>query len=445
MTAPATQGREPIHVSARLHPADVELLLELLRTPTVAPLELGDGDAPPQLWDAQRAYAQASEAVGMATVWHGAAQARDVDRDDVPLRVREAAGADPRFLAEQPSLVLRLGEPLAQIDTVMFNVHLDTVAGAPAVAFDGTRIHGRGAVDAKGPAVALLAGIRAAAAADPSIGRDVSVLVQAVAGEEGGAMGTIGTRPLVERGLVGRLNVFCEPTRLRYLPRATASMTARVRVDGDDASDDRPQRGHNATVLLGYLAQHLALTLADGRTGERVCVAGLHTGRLHNRVYGRGELLVNLSYGERARARALSEAFERRLEDAIASFAGRFAAHPTLARTARDAAAVTRVDWLKRDLPALDNDDRWCEELLHRAGIERWPDAEDPFTCDAIWMADVAGAFTVVLGPGDLAANGAHADDEHVDLADLEAFARAVAGTLIAFSRARADAVRDGR
>ncbi|WP_395475389.1 hypothetical protein [Saccharopolyspora spinosa] len=48
--------------------------------------------------------------------------------------------------------------------------------------------------------MALLAGIRDATRADPALGRDVGVLIQAVSGEEGGAMGTFGTRPLVESG-----------------------------------------------------------------------------------------------------------------------------------------------------------------------------------------------------------------------------------------------------
>ena len=113
VTAPATQGREPIHVSARLHPADVELLLELLRTPTVAPSSSGTATRRRSCGTPSVRTRRRSEAVGMATVWHGAAQARDVDRDDVPLRVREAAARDPRFLADQPSLLLRLGEPRA--------------------------------------------------------------------------------------------------------------------------------------------------------------------------------------------------------------------------------------------------------------------------------------------------------------------------------------------
>src|SRR5690606_41886640 len=64
-------------------------------------------------------------------------------------------------------------------------IYLDTVAGELPVGFDGERFRGRGAIDAKGPAVALLAGVRAARRRSPALGRDTGVLIQAVSGEEG--------------------------------------------------------------------------------------------------------------------------------------------------------------------------------------------------------------------------------------------------------------------
>ncbi|PPK64067.1 M20/M25/M40 family metallo-hydrolase [Actinokineospora auranticolor] len=401
--------------------ADAALLLRLIDLPTAGPLETGE---PARLWEALELYAAA--AGGFTVAHHGPATRADLDRPGVPAAVREAA-RDPAFLAAQPSLVLRMGP--VDAPTVMFNVHLDTVAGHEPGRVDGAVIHGRGAVDAKGPAVALLAGIRDAVSREPAIGAETTVLVQAVSGEEGGAMGTFGTRPLVERGFHGALNVFCEPTGLRYLPRATASATARIRVAGAGAVDDRPGDGHNATVLLGFLAQHLALELA----GEHACVAGLHTGTRHNRVYGDGDLLVNLAYaddGER-----LTGALDRAVATGLARFRETFAAVPELARTAADAARVTTVDWLKRGLPALTGGDGAgaLDELMAAAGIPAWPAADPAFTCDAIWLAGVPGAATAVLGPGDLAANHAHADGEFVALADLAAFAGQVSRLLRAF------------
>ncbi|MGZ0204097.1 M20/M25/M40 family metallo-hydrolase [Streptomyces sp. RM1] len=400
-----------------------ELLLDLLRLPSVNPLEAGPEDPPSRLPEALARYAAAAARAGFRTIGLAAPHASCLDRPDVPTTVR-AAARDPRFLAGQPSLLLRLGPHRPRADTVMFNVHLDTVAGHTPPVFDDARFTGRGAVDAKGPAVALLAGLEAAAS-HPAVGRDVTVLLQAVAGEEGGALGTYGTRPLLEAGHHGRLNVFCEPTGLRALPRATAAMTARITVEGEDAVDDRPDAGHNATVLLGFLAQHLAARLDGAVPGTRVCVAGLHTGRIHNRVHGTGTLLLNLSYRRTRDGTALETAVGRQLADGLRRFTELFGGTREFARTARDAARITRLGWDKRGLPALDNRDPWAEALLARAGAR--PPADDPgFTCDAVWAAGLDGAFTAVLGPGSLAANHAHAPGEFIDLAALEDFAGVV-------------------
>ena len=235
---------------------------------------------------------------------------------------------------------------------------------------------------------------------------------------------------------MGRLNLFCEPTGLRYLPRATAAATARIRVDGHDAIDDRPGDGHNATVLLGFLAQHFGRALAAERTDGRVCVAGLHTGRRHNRVYGSGELLLNLAYANAAAGRRLAAAAEDCLRDGLTRFREVFAHVADCARTAADAESITRIEWLKRDLPTLDCADPWAEWLLTDvAGIAPWPADEPAFSCDAIWLHGVEGTFTAVLGPGDLATNHAHSDGECADLAELSAFASAMSRVLVAFAR----------
>ncbi|WP_433259858.1 M20/M25/M40 family metallo-hydrolase [Actinosynnema sp. CS-041913] len=402
---------------------DRDLLLELLRIPTAGPLET---TCEVRLWDAMHAYESAAHDIGFTTAHLAPAPPESVRRADVPAAVREAVERDPGFLDRQPSLVLRLGpaEP-----TVMFNVHLDTVSPYEQAVFDGVRFHGRGAIDAKGPAVALLAGIRQALA-DPAVGRDVGVLIQAVSGEEGGAMGVFGTRPLVEAGYHGRLNVFCEPTGLRYLPHCTASMTAGIRVDGEDAVDDQPHAGHNATVLLGFLAQHLASALTRVPDGQ-VCVAGLHTGRRHNRVYGTGELLLNLSYGSAESARVMTTSLEKALVDGLAEFNRKFRAVPPFHRTAVDAAAITRLVWRKHGLPALPARD----VPLLDAIVPRWPAHRPGFTCDAIWLADVPDTRTVVLGPGSLDANNAHARGEHADVEDLDRFSAVVRDIVVRFAR----------
>ncbi|MBB5936979.1 M20/M25/M40 family metallo-hydrolase [Streptomyces zagrosensis] len=421
--------------------AERELLLQLIGLPTAGPLEVGPDGPRPKLWEAQRAYAEAAAGLGFTVVHHASAEPAVLDREGVPVTVREAAAAMPDFLECQPSMVLRLGPELPSEQTVMFNVHLDTVAGFEPPRYAQGRFHGRGAIDAKGPAVALLAGLRAALATAPELGTSTGVLIQLVAGEEGGAMGVFGTRPLVEAGYTGRLNIFCEPTQTLLVPRSTASATARITVAGQDSIDDRPGGGHNATVLLGYLAQHLAERLSERVDGGRVCVAGLHTGTLHNKVYGSGHLLLNLAYQTTEAGLALQAALADELAAGLAAFRTRFADLPDFALTAREAAAVTTLDWLKRGLPALSSSDPWAEQLLTEdAGLRYAPADAGVCTCDAIWMHGVPGAYTAVYGPGDLDANGAHAEGEHADLADLESFATGVRSLLTQFARAGAHA-----
>ena len=419
-----------------LRPSERDLLLRLVELPTAGPMETGDDGPPPRLWEAQREYAQAAAELGFTVVHHAAPEAEALEREGVPDAVREQADRSPGFLDCQPSMVLRLGPALPRERTVMFNAHLDTVAGWEPPAYRDGRFHGRGAIDAKGPAVALLAGVRAAVGEVPGLGETTGVLIQLVAGEEGGAMGTFGTRPLVEAGHTGRLNIFCEPTGAQLVPRATATATARIGVDGADSIDDHPGGGHNASVLLGFLAQRLARRLPEAVEGGRVCIAGLHTGHLHNKVYGTGHLLVNLAYGSTAAGRALQAALEREIDVGLAEFAEHFGRLPDFARTAADCAEVTALRWLKSGLPALDEHDPWAERLLADVAGIPYAGPETPAcTCDAIWMHGVDGAYTAVLGPGDLGANNAHAEGEYADSADLEVFATSVTALLKHFAR----------
>lgn len=418
----------------RLSRADRDLLLHLVALPTAGPMETGPDAEPPRLREAQTAYAGAAAELGFDVVHHAAPGPEWLDRPDVPAQVRDVARQVDGFLDSQPSMVLRLGREQPPRRTLMFNVHLDTVAGGKPPRLAGDRFHGRGAVDAKGPAVALLAGLRAAAARVPALGRDVGVLIQAVAGEEGGAMGVFGTRPLVEQGWTGRINVFCEPTRGLLVPRATAAATARVTVAGTDSIDDHPDAGHNASVLLGFLAQHLARRLPGAVADGRVCIAGLHTGDAHNKVYGTGSLLLNLAYRTADAGRAQELALTRELHAGIEEFAAAFAELPDFARTARDARRITGLAWLKRGLPALDSRDLWAESLLTQAGLTYAPPDAPACTCDAIWTHALPNAHTVVYGPGDLEANGAHAADEYVDTQDLEHYADGVASLVAGFA-----------
>jgi acetylornithine deacetylase len=411
-------------------------LLELLEIPTAAPLETG---VPSEVRRAQERYAAFAAEIGMRIEAHAPPGPGVLEGPEVPVPVREAAEQlGPAFLESQPNLVLRLGPERAPRHTLMFNVHLDTVGGEVAVGSDWTVVTGRGAVDAKGPAIALLAGIEQALRTEPDLADDVTILVQAVPGEEGGAMGVHGTKVLVEQGYVGRLNVFCEPTGGAFLDQCTAAMTARVIVDGEGSCDDDPGAGHNATVILGHLAGCFARHLlpAVHAAGGRACIAGLETGPMHNRVYGSGHLWLNFAYGSASSAGRIEnltgEVFARgchQLERALGHV-------PGLDRTASQCREVTRLEWVKKGLPVLANRDPALERLLvDGVGLRRidpLDGSERGLTCDAIWASDHPG-YTIVLGPGHLDRNRAHADGEFVEWEDLRCFAATVADIILSF------------
>ena len=223
-------------------------------------------------------------------------------------------------------------------------------------------------------------------------------------------MGSIGTRPLVQARLHGRLNVFCEPTGLRSCPAPPrrrppgCTSTARTRsTTGPDTGTTPPF----CSAFSPSTSPPRCPAPPPRRRGERVCVAGLHTGRRHNKVHGTGQLLINLPYACAADGDAEPCARSKKAAPTgWRCFARRFApltgVRPAPPPTPH---AITRLEWLKRGLPALRRQRRGEEAVLASAGPGPLAGDEPAFTCDAIWMAGVPDAFTVVFGPGDLAAN----------------------------------------
>jgi acetylornithine deacetylase len=412
-----------------------ELLLELLRTPTVTPMETR---VPSAIADAQSLMADRAAELGFEVELHEPPPAAALDAPGVPTSVLEAAEAMGReeFLACQPNMVLRLGREAGHERTLMLNAHLDTVGGEVEVGERDGVFSGRGAVDMKGPAVALLAAVRAALRERPDLAERIAVRLQLVAGEESGAMGSYGTRVVFERGLTGRLNVFAEPTGGVYFDSCTASMTARVTVRGSGSTDDEPDAGENATLLLGHVAVELAARLdaPAERAGCKVCIGGLATGTMHDRVYGEGTLMVNVAYPSAEAARTLEAELEEAVRGACASFAERFAGVGVAARTARAAERICHVEWVKRGLPTLAGRDPELEARLAAAGIDRLPESRsrERFTCDAIW-GSLSNGYSIVFGPGSLRENRAHAPGEFVRRDDLEDYARAAARLVLDF------------
>lgn len=413
---------------------EIALLCELVHCRTVTPLETCESSS---ILQAQRLYANYACKLGMHVVHHAPPPPEALNGTVVPFGVRRArARMGEQYLQCQPNLVLRLGQPRELARTLAINTHIDTVGGGPQVRREGDRIWGRGAVDMKGPAVAVLAAIRKALEVRPGLGERTTVLLHSVAGEEGGAMGIHGTRAVLDDGFAGRLTIFAEPTDGRFFDYCTASMTARIETRGEGATDDDPSTGHNATILLGALAAHIARTLDKPVTslGGKLCVAGLHTGDRHDRVYGCGRLMLNLAYPTAAAGDRLQMLVELAFHEGLADFSRTHRTVTVAARIADDAERVCRLSWDKRGLPTLSNRDAIWEERLRFVGIPRVSgnNVGEAFTCDAIW-GERSGVYSIVFGPGHLVRNGAHTEHEHVDLADLASYADTLARVMLTF------------
>jgi acetylornithine deacetylase len=416
--------------------SDRRALLDLLAIDTTTPMETG---VPSAISTAQQWLACHAAAAGFETV-HFAAPADPGTGPEVPRPVRaHLAAIGPVFLDWQPNLVLRLGPVRAPARTLLFNVHMDTVAPFLEPRLAGGTIHGRGVADAKGLGVAVLAGVRAAFTRDPGLRDRISVLLQSPAGEEGGAMGIYGTRALVAAGFVGGLNVVCEPTSSRALTRSTTSMTARIEVTGVGATDDEPERGENATLLLGWLASDLAARLSPrvADLGGRFCLAGLHTGHSHNRVFGTGHLLVNLAYTDVGTGEALRHLVTDWFTEALGRFRAAFGDVPAARATAAAAERIARLGWDKTGLPVLNRAPEPLQALFAASGIDGAPSGAPTFTCDAMWFQEQLGQ-TCILGPGGLGENGAHTDRERLAERDLAGFAETVSDLCRAFDTAGA-------
>jgi acetylornithine deacetylase len=216
-------------------------------------------------------------------------------------------------------------------------------------------------------------------------------------------------------------------------------MTARVEVRGEGSTDDAPALGENATLILSSVCLGMARELAGffETGGRRMCVAGLHTGDSHNRVYGSGALLFNFAYPDAATAREIQTRVERSFERALAEFEKEFESESLFSRSAASASRITGLRWLKKGLPTLRNRDAEMERLLANVGLERRPPerAGDAFTCDAIW-AQGPGRYSIVFGPGGLASNRAHADGEFITVAELESYAGSIASLVRGFASA---------
>ncbi|HEX8103541.1 MAG TPA: ArgE/DapE family deacylase [Solirubrobacteraceae bacterium] len=296
--------------------------------------------------------------------------------------------------------------------SLMLNAHMDTVGvdgmarPLEPVIRDG-RLHGRGAYDMKGSlAACMLAAARLAAA--PPAG---DVLLAAVADEE---HASLGTQALLRRQRTDHA-IVTEPTGLRLCVAHKGFAWAEIETAGRAAHGSRPDEGVDAIARMAPVLQRLAALQAElpGRPAHPL----LGAPSVHASVIEGGQEMS--SYPARCRLgierRTLpgetAQAVARECEALIDGAAG---ATVTMGLVREPFEAAL-------DGPLIEAVDRAAKPITggppERYGDTFWMDAA---------LIGAAGIPTVVFGP---AGAGAHAAEEWVDLASVEACARVLETT----------------
>jgi acetylornithine deacetylase len=272
--------------------------------------------------------------------------------------------------------------------TLLLNGHMDVVgAGRMAEPFvprvAGGRLHGRGAYDMK---AGLAAAMLAAAALDGLAG---DVVVTAVCDEE---LGGAGTRALVESGLRADGAIVTEPTGLVVGLAHKGFVGFRIETTGVAAHGSMPHLGHDAIAEMGPVL--VALRELDARLQSAPPHPLLGTASLHASLIAGGQEFSSypascVLHGEVRTVPGMPDP-----EALLAAVAGSAELSIEVTGDAMETAPDATIAQL----------------VLTHAGTSS---SSFPFWTDAAQLA-AAGIPTVLFGPD---GTGAHADDEHVDLA----------------------------
>lgn len=294
---------------------------------------------------------------------------------------------------------------------LMLAGHTDTVgvenyAGAPfeAKVSDG-RLHGRGAVDMKGPLASMLETARLAKG--EALAGDLVLMF--VVDEEHLMTGSLAAGRGAGAAPKADACVVCEPTRLAVAPAHKGQSAYPITVEGVGAHSSRPELGENALVaaakLIGAVGDYDAALrarpphplLGHGRATP-VLMTG---GESHSAVPARAVLTV-----DRRTLPAEDAATLRAEMEKIIAGAG-----------VKAAIGAPSPEVAGLDTPA--------EAPILRAALTAAASVGAPAAPVAFPGGTDAPNFgcpAVICGPGDLAQ--AHAADEYVELAQLSAAAR---------------------
>lgn len=306
--------------------------------------------------------------------------------------------------------------------SLMLNAHMDAVgAGGMAAPWtprrEGNRLHGRGSYDMK----ASLAIIMLVAREATSWGLSGDLLVTAVADEE---FASIGTQDIV-RHYRADAAIVTEPTGLELCVAHKGFVWIEVETSGVAAHGSRPDVGVDAITNMGPVLTALGELDRTLRSGPAHPL--LNTGSVHASLISGGQELSSYPHTcivgiER---RTVPGETAEQIEAEIATI---------LAGAARNDASfrATQRTLLVRDPFSVGMD----EPIVQLADLElqRVRSGAAPVSGAFGWMdsalLSAAGIPTVILGPD---GDGAHADEEWVDLSSALATADALTGIVRAF------------
>jgi acetylornithine deacetylase len=289
---------------------------------------------------------------------------------------------------------------------------------------------GRGACDMKGGLVAAVAALAAVRAAVDGSALAGEATVVAVPSEEDGGAGMLAA---IRAGCVGDAAVVTEPTRLEIVTVQAGAITFRLIVPGRAAHASTRREGVSALEKLEVL--HAALRADEAarnasETRPEMQALGLPYPTIIGTVHG-GEwastvpdrVVAEGRYGVRAGQTAAEAAEELR-----AAIAEACATDPWL----RDHPALVEVAGGRFSSAEVPTDHPLPLGLAAAAAAvlgRRPPFVGVPYGADMRLLVREGGTPTVMFGPGDV--RHAHAADERVPLAEVEACARVLAAWVV--------------
>lgn len=304
---------------------------------------------------------------------------------------------------------------------LVLNGHLDTVpVDDPeewlhppfAGVIDGGRVYGRGACDMKGGLAVAVAVGQWLASREAAPDR---LVLHFAMGEE---RGEPGTEALIEAGFVAPAGVVLEPTDLAVATAQRGLITLKITITGRAGHASRRDLADNPLRHLPAVLATLEGLEADPSNRHDLLgipawtPTSVRAGVIPSMIPGACELLVDRRMIPGETVEGVVADLEKALGVAL----------PGVAAAVEVVASEGIYD--PAEIPA---DARVATELRRASGL--WGGTSSrfgtPYSSDVRHLVNQAGVEAVTFGPGRF--SEMHARDEHVDVADLERAARAVA------------------